>query len=85
MIVVYIPAWRESGADEIVGLINSDFGLARIIGSYQYVFRTREEAEKRAREFQSRDEVQWPIYVYEKEVECDPFAVESESTDSEVG
>lgn len=85
MTLIYIPAWRESGADDVVHLIGQDPDMANIVATYEYIFPTREGAEKRARELQSRDDIPWPIYVYEKEVPCDPFSVDSDSTDSEVG
>lgn len=74
MTKVFIPAWGEQGADKIVALIEVDGAVAQILAiGGEFIFVDREPAEKQARELMARDDITWPIHVYERELSFDPF------------
>lgn len=75
MTQVFIAAWSEHGADEVIKFFEDGDELFRShMVDWGHVHPTREAAEKKAREYMASDTIDWPIYVYEREVSWDPFA-----------
>jgi hypothetical protein len=72
MTKVFIPAWRDTAADEILSFFEEgDEHFRQHMIDWGYIHLTPESAAKQAREYEAMDTIAWPIYVFEKETLTD--------------